>query len=244
MKKTIAVLAAVLVLLSGCRSDKPEKKETENVSGTAAVSDRKSVADGKETAIRYSGESGPANEQDTAANRKPDKKQPAGAKAENQGKTELPQETEELPIETETEPEPTFLTETEPASSEQPTETTPETEAPDEPETEPESSADETQTPDVDLDYGAAMGVGNTYAANRYGCVFNPSMGPDDGFEFATRYSASEIRQNGGQAYLEQLMCGQVDMTFGDFGQDTAGAYVSCICFEEEGVVTFLVYYG
>lgn len=106
-----------------------------------------------------------------------------------------------------------------------------------------------TTEPSVKLDYGAAMAYGNSYAADTYGCVYKPELdwhADGTGYDFGGDYFLEQIVNNGGQDMLNRLMADKVDATFGEwrFPEGCAGIGVECICYEEDGVVWFYVFYG
>lgn len=113
--------------------------------------------------------------------------------------------------------------------------TTAPTEAPTEATTAP------TEAPQISLDYDAAMAAGNAYGVSTYGWIYDPSLGWDDGFDFASWYSLEEIAEGGGQSFLNTIMQWNVDSTA--WGRD--GVYgFNCYCYESNGFVYFYVFYG
>lgn len=139
-----------------------------------------------------------------------------------------------------------------PAENEPPTTVPAEPEAPGETLPSATESAEETTPatePSVELDYGAAMAYGNSYAANTYGCVYKPELDwhtDGTGYDFGGDYFVEQIVNNGGQDMLNRLMADKVDATFGEwrFPDGCAGIGVECICYEEDGTVWFYVFYG
>lgn len=127
--------------------------------------------------------------------------------------------------------------ETKPAATTAPTQapTTAPTEAPREATTAP------TEAPQISLDYNEAMAAGNSYGVSAYGWIYDPSLGWDDGFDFASWYSLEEITEGGGQSFLNTIMQWNVDSTA--WGRD--GVYgFNCYCYESNGFVYFYVFYG
>ena len=113
--------------------------------------------------------------------------------------------------------------------------TTAPTEAPTEATTAP------TEAPQISLDYNEAMAAGNAYGVSTYGWIYDPSLGWDDGFDFASWYSLEEIAEGGGQSFLNTIMQWNVDSTA--WGRD--GVYgFNCYCYESNGFVYFYVFYG
>ena len=137
-----------------------------------------------------------------------------------------------------TEPSATTLPpKTKPTATTAPTQapTTAPTEAPTEATTAP------TEAPQISLDYNEAMAAGNSYGVSAYGWIYDPSLGWDDGFDFASWYSLEEIAEGGGQSFLNTIMQWNVDSTA--WGRD--GVYgFNCYCYESNGFVYFYVFYG
>ena len=121
--------------------------------------------------------------------------------------------------------------------------TTAPTEAPTTAPTEAPTEATEapTEAPKLELDYDEAMAAGNAYGVSTYGWIYDPSLGWDDGFDFASWYSLEEIAEGGGQSFLNTIMQWNVDSTA--WGRD--GVYgFNCYCYESNGFVYFYVFYG
>ena len=113
--------------------------------------------------------------------------------------------------------------------------TTAPTEAPTEATTAP------TEAPQISLDYNTAKAAGNAYGVSAYGWIYDPNLGWDDGFDFASWYSLEEIAEGGGQSFLNTIMQWNVDSTA--WGRD--GVYgFNCYCYESNGFVYFYVFYG
>ena len=132
--------------------------------------------------------------------------------------------------------------ETKPAATTAPTQapTTAPTEAPTEATTAP------TEAPQISLDYDEAMAAGNAYGVSAYGWIYDPNLGWDDGFEFASWYSLEEIAEGGGQTYLNNRMERKVRTTFETLSEygSTEGCAFNCYCYESNGFVYFYVFYG
>lgn len=118
--------------------------------------------------------------------------------------------------------------------------TTAPTEAPTEATTAP------TEAPQISLDYNEAMAAGNAYGVSAYGWIYDPNLGWDDGFEFASWYSLEEIAEGGGQTYLNNRMERKVRTTFETLSEygSTEGCAFNCYCYESNGFVYFYVFYG
>ena len=118
--------------------------------------------------------------------------------------------------------------------------TTAPTEAPTEATTAP------TEAPQISLDYDEAMAAGNAYGVSAYGWIYDPNLGWDDGFEFASWYSLEEIAEGGGQTYLNNRMERKVRTTFETLSEygSTEGCAFNCYCYESNGFVYFYVFYG
>ena len=104
-----------------------------------------------------------------------------------------------------------------------------------------EATTAPTEAPQISLDYNEAMAAGNAYGVSAYGWIYDPSLGWDDGFDFASWYSLEEIAEGGGQSFLNTIMQWNVDSTA--WGRD--GVYgFNCYCYESNGFVYFYVFYG
>ena len=120
---------------------------------------------------------------------------------------------------------------------EAPAETTPPaTEAPAPVETAPP----ETEAPvTVSFDYNAAANYGNSYAASTYGWIVDASV---EGYYPASSISIDDAINNGGQSYINARMASKVDSTAWNLGGGTFGVW--CDCWESDGWIYFVVYYG
>lgn len=106
-----------------------------------------------------------------------------------------------------------------------------------------ETAPPATEAPAVTLDYNAAAAYGNSYAASTYGWIVDSSV---EGFYPASSVDVQYAIDNGGQSYINWRMTSVVDSTAFDlsaFGS-TAGCSVWCDCFESNGWIYFVVYYG
>ena len=124
-----------------------------------------------------------------------------------------------------------------------------ETEAPTTAPTEAPTEATEapTEAPKLELDYDEAMAYGNAFGVSEYGWIYDPSLGWNDGYEFASWYSLEEIAEGGGQDFLNTCMCNQVRGTYNArlLAMGEAHPYgFSCYCYESNGFVYFYVFYG
>ena len=114
--------------------------------------------------------------------------------------------------------------ETTPPATEAPVETTP-------PETEPPVT--------VSFDYNAAANYGNSYAASTYGWIVYSAA---DSYYPAGSISVDHAINNGGQSYINAKMAESVDATATALGGGTYGVW--CDCWESDGWIYFVVYYG
>ena len=134
---------------------------------------------------------------------------------------------------------------TEPSATTQPPETKPvATTAPTQAPTTAPTAAPTTaptEAPQISLDYNEAMAAGNFYGVSAYGWIYDPSLGWDDGFDFASWYSLEEIAEGGGQSFLNTIMQWNVDSTA--WGRDDVYGF-NCYCYESNGFVYFYVFYG
>ena len=159
---------------------------------------------------------------------------PSESKATTPSATTLPPETKPAATTAPTQA-PTTAPTAAPTTAPTETPTTAPTEAPTEATTAP------TEAPQISLDYDAAMAAGNAYGVSTYGWIYDPSLGWDDGFDFASWYSLEEIAEGGGQSFLNTIMQWNVDSTA--WGRD--GVYgFNCYCYESNGFVYFYVFYG
>ena len=159
---------------------------------------------------------------------------PAESKATTPSATTLPPETKPAATTAPTQA-PTTAPTAAPTTAPTEAPTTAPTEAPKEATTAP------TEAPQISLDYDAAMAAGNAYGVSTYGWIYDPSLGWDDGFDFASWYSLEEIAEGGGQSFLNTIMQWNVDSTA--WGRD--GVYgFNCYCYESNGFVYFYVFYG
>lgn len=159
---------------------------------------------------------------------------PAESKATTPSATTLPPETKPAATTAPTQA-PTTAPTAAPTTAPTEAPTTAPTEAPTEATTAP------TEAPQISLDYDAAMAAGNAYGVSTYGWIYDPSLGWDDGFDFASWYSLEEIAEGGGQSFLNTIMQWNVDSTA--WGRD--GVYgFNCYCYESNGFVYFYVFYG
>jgi len=135
-------------------------------------------------------------------------------------------------------PAPEAPAETTPPAPEAPAETTPPaTVAPAPVETTPP----ETEAPViVSYDYNAAANYGNSYAASTYGWVVDAGA---EGYYPAGSISIDQAINNGGQSYINAEMAETVDATAYMLGCE-AGYRVWCDCWESDGWIYFVVYYG
>lgn len=155
---------------------------------------------------------------------------PSGSKATEPSATTQPPETKPAATTAPTQA-PTAAPTTAPTEAP----TTAPTEAPTEATTAP------TEAPQISLDYNEAMAAGNAYGVSAYGWIYDPNLGWDDGFDFASWYSLEEIAEGGGQSFLNTIMQWNVDSTA--WGRD--GVYgFNCYCYESNGFVYFYVFYG
>ena len=109
-----------------------------------------------------------------------------------------------------------------------------------------EATTAPTEAPQISLDYNEAMAAGNAYGVSAYGWIYDPNLGWDDGFEFASWYSLEEIAEGGGQTYLNNRMERKVRTTFETLSEygSTEGCAFNCYCYESNGFVYFYVFYG
>ncbi len=165
---------------------------------------------------------------------------PSGTKATEPSATTLPPETKPAATTAPTQA-PTTAPTAAPTTAPTEAPTTAPTEAPTEATTAP------TEAPQISLDYNEAMAAGNAYGVSAYGWIYDPSLGWDDGFDFALWYSLDEIAEGGGQQFLNDRMCSQVRGTYDSLvrsGSENPVAYFSCYCYESNGFVYFYVFYG
>ena len=170
---------------------------------------------------------------------------PSGSKATTPSATTLPPETE-APTEESTIGDEAYREWL--ATSVATTAPNEETEAPTTAPTEAPTEATEapTEAPKLELDYDEAMAAGNAYGVSAYGWIYDPNLGWDDGFEFASWYSLEEIAEGGGQTYLNNRMERKVRTTFETLSEygSTEGCAFNCYCYESNGFVYFYVFYG
>lgn len=105
-----------------------------------------------------------------------------------------------------------------------------------------ETAPPATEAPAVSLDYNAAAAYGNSYAASTYGWIVDSSV---DSFYPACSISVDYAISNGGQPYINSYMAGTVDSTafnLAALGNTMFGVW--CDCFESDGWIYFVVYYG
>lgn len=98
-----------------------------------------------------------------------------------------------------------------------------------------------TEAPAVSLDYNAAAAYGNSYAASTYGWIVDSSV---DSFYPASSISVDYAISNGGQSCINARMASEVDSTAWDISGDGSVFGVWCDCFESNGWIYFVVYYG
>ena len=126
--------------------------------------------------------------------------------------------------------------------------TTAPTEAPTEATEAPtEATEAPTEAPKLELDYDEAMAYGNAFGVSEYGWIYDPSLGWNDGYEFASWYSLEEIAEGGGQSYLNNRMARKVRTTYETFLSRDGEALTygfNCYCYEHNGFVYFYVFYG
>lgn len=118
------------------------------------------------------------------------------------------------------------------------------TEAPAPVETAPPATEAPTEAPvTVSYDYNAAAAYGNSYAASTYGWIVDSSV---EGYYPAGSISLQDAANNGGQSYINSWMASVVDSTYWSLSQfgSTAGCAVWCDCWESDGWIYFVVYYG
>ena len=164
---------------------------------------------------------------------------PSGSKATEPSATTLPPETKPAATTAPTQA-PTTAPTAAPTTAPTEAPTTAPTEAPTEATTAP------TEAPQISLDYNEAMAAGNAYGVSAYGWIYDPNLGWDDGFEFASWYSLEEIAEGGGQTYLNNRMERKVRTTFETLSEygSTEGCAFNCYCYESNGFVYFYVFYG
>lgn len=106
-----------------------------------------------------------------------------------------------------------------------------------------ETAPPATEAPAVSLDYNAAAAYGNSYAASTYGWIVDSSV---EGFYPACSISVDYAISNGGQSCVNSNMAETVDATAWMLSQygSTAGCACWCDCFESNGWIYFVVYYG
>ena len=160
---------------------------------------------------------------------------PSGSKATEPSATTLPPETK---------PAATTAPTQAPTTAPTAAPTTAPTEAPTTAPT--EATTAPTEAPQISLDYNEAMAAGNAYGVSAYGWIYDPNLGWDDGFEFASWYSLEEIAEGGGQTYLNNRMERKVRTTFETLSEygSTEGCAFNCYCYESNGFVYFYVFYG
>lgn len=98
------------------------------------------------------------------------------------------------------------------------------------------------EAPAVSLDYNAAAAYGNSYAASTYGWIVDSSV---DSFYPASSVDVQYAIDNGGQSYINTRMASVVDSTYSNLaalGNTMFGVW--CDCFESDGWIYFVVYYG
>ena len=164
---------------------------------------------------------------------------PSGSKATEPSATTQPPETKPAATTAPTQA-PTTAPTAAPTTAPTEAPTTAPTEAPTEATTAP------TEAPQISLDYDEAMAAGNAYGVSAYGWIYDPNLGWDDGFEFASWYSLEEIAEGGGQTYLNNRMERKVRTTFETLSEygSTEGCAFNCYCYESNGFVYFYVFYG
>ena len=164
---------------------------------------------------------------------------PSGSKATEPSATTQPPETKPAATTAPTQA-PTTAPTAAPTTAPTEAPTTAPTEAPTEATTAP------TEAPQISLDYNEAMAAGNAYGVSAYGWIYDPNLGWDDGFEFASWYSLEEIAEGGGQTYLNNRMERKVRTTFETLSEygSTEGCAFNCYCYESNGFVYFYVFYG
>ena len=164
---------------------------------------------------------------------------PSGSKATEPSATTQPPETKPAATTAPTQA-PTQAPTAAPTTAPTEAPTTAPTEAPTEATTAP------TEAPQISLDYDEAMAAGNAYGVSAYGWIYDPNLGWDDGFEFASWYSLEEIAEGGGQTYLNNRMERKVRTTFETLSEygSTEGCAFNCYCYESNGFVYFYVFYG
>ena len=164
---------------------------------------------------------------------------PSGSKATEPSATTQPPETKPATTTAPTQA-PTTAPTAAPTTAPAEAPTTAPTEAPTEATTAP------TEAPQISLDYNEAMAAGNAYGVSAYGWIYDPNLGWDDGFEFASWYSLEEIAEGGGQTYLNNRMERKVRTTFETLSEygSTEGCAFNCYCYESNGFVYFYVFYG
>lgn len=94
----------------------------------------------------------------------------------------------------------------------------------------------------VSFDYNAAAAYGNSYAASTYGWIVDSSV---DSFYPASSVDVQYAIDNGGQSYINTRMASVVDSTYSNLaalGNTMFGVW--CDCFESDGWIYFVVYYG
>lgn len=107
-----------------------------------------------------------------------------------------------------------------------------------------ETTPPETEAPvTVSYDYNAAANYGNSYAASTYGCAINAAV---EGYYPAGAISIDQAINNGGQSYINAEMAETVDATMWNLSQfgSLDGCAVWCDCWESDGWIYFVVYYG
>ena len=116
------------------------------------------------------------------------------------------------------------------------------TEAPAPVETAPPATEAPTEAPvTVSYDYNVAAAYGNSYAASTYGWIVDSSV---DSFYPASSISLNDAANNGGQSYINARMAQDVDATAWLLSDDGGIFGVWCDCFESDGWIYFVVYYG
>lgn len=164
---------------------------------------------------------------------------PSGSKATEPSATTQPPETKPAATTAPTQA-PTTAPTAAPTTAPTEAPTTAPTEAP------TEATTASTEAPQISLDYDEAMAAGNAYGVSAYGWIYDPNLGWDDGFEFASWYSLEEIAEGGGQTYLNNRMERKVRTTFETLSEygSTEGCAFNCYCYESNGFVYFYVFYG
>lgn len=99
----------------------------------------------------------------------------------------------------------------------------------------------ETEAPvTVSYDYNAAANYGNSHAVSTYGWYVDSSV---EGYYPASSISIEYAVANGGQSYINARMAEKVDSSAWNLGCES-GYGVWCDCWESDGWIYFVVYYG